>query len=145
MKNYLKLPYEDYLKIQKTLDEIKKQIGDENPVATNKLLYIGNSLFECTHNFDTGKPYLHNDENPEYQTKCFEKKGPFVEEDCSTDRDYWIINQEGYFFTESDDENRYWVWHECQKDDSDPDSLNDEPWTIEEINSHFEDNRIKSK
>ena len=39
----------------------------------------------------------------------------------------------GYLFTLSDDEGKYWLWTEDQKEDSDPDAINDEPWTKKQI------------
>lgn len=68
MKDYLKLPLSEYEKITSLVDEMRKRTkqmiidgpGDKN-YLDNKLLYISNTLFECTHNFDDGKPYLHSD------------------------------------------------------------------------------------
>jgi len=68
MKNYLKLPHDEYLNIQGILKEMRKRTQQmiidqpkEKAWLNNKLLYIGNSLFECTHDFDSGEPYLFND------------------------------------------------------------------------------------
>lgn len=59
MKKYLKLPLSEYEKIQEALD---LALATQDPVMKlNKILYAKNMLFENTHNFDTGMPYLHND------------------------------------------------------------------------------------
>jgi len=59
MENYLKLPYEDYQKIRKTLDGLLRNLDRKE---YHEVLYIGNILFEVTHNFDSGKPYLYSDD-----------------------------------------------------------------------------------
>lgn len=61
MKNYLKLPLSEYERIQEALDLAE---AARDPVTKmTKILYAKNLLFENTHNFDTGKPYLHNDKD----------------------------------------------------------------------------------
>mgnify|MGYP003404206733 FL=1 len=57
-KSFLKLPYEEYLKIQQTLNKVRKTLNAKRR-NYHDTLYVSNSLFECTHSFETGKPHLY--------------------------------------------------------------------------------------
>lgn len=59
MQNYLKLPLTDYNEIRAVLDQLLLETKGD---TYHKVLNIGNILFESTHNFDSGEPYLHSDE-----------------------------------------------------------------------------------
>lgn len=58
MEKRLLITLEDYQKIQETLREIRLLTEKGSPIY-HKTLYIGNTLFESTHDFETGLPCLH--------------------------------------------------------------------------------------